>query len=414
MRKLYIFLFLLNTIAASAQNWALLNPAYKYNYADDGTDTISDQLFVTSIDTLGVDSFHYALNPIGISCAPCIDAPVTCNSGAGLGIGRQQLFGLHATAAGTTWTLVGNDTLLVLADAPLDATWLGPSGIEATVSSVTEQLILGQPDSVKAIAFDNGASLIISKEHGIISYQDNGELYGLIGVQGGMDAGERFPTVIDFFNYQPGDILQYHRVSSWYDGFCYHQSITTTKYEVLARVDQPGRADYSVRRVFHSSSWSTGCGGGESSVIDTLALGVEHDRWTEDNFLGCSWLDHLWPQAFAPPLTTGGWSGDFCTPYYGIQWRGYLDDAGRYVVEPAQLLPGEGQPRPPVLACGEDSLYWPTDFGDMIGRYVEGIGRTYGKDFGFEHSIEEFLEGYIIGGVEYGTITPDDIILGMH
>ena len=42
-----------------AQNWALINPAYKYNYSNDGTDTISNQVFVTHLDTLGVDSFRY-------------------------------------------------------------------------------------------------------------------------------------------------------------------------------------------------------------------------------------------------------------------------------------------------------------------------------------------------------------------
>ena len=42
-------------------------PDYKYNYSNDGTDTISNQVFVTHVDTLGVDSFRYELNRIAFS-----------------------------------------------------------------------------------------------------------------------------------------------------------------------------------------------------------------------------------------------------------------------------------------------------------------------------------------------------------
>jgi len=56
---------------AHAQNWALLNPAYRYNYSNDGTDTISNQIRVMHIDTLGVDSFRYELNLIGVPCDTC-------------------------------------------------------------------------------------------------------------------------------------------------------------------------------------------------------------------------------------------------------------------------------------------------------------------------------------------------------
>ena len=58
MMRSILLLIALSGSAASAQNWALLNPAYKYNYSNDGTDTISNQIFVTHIDTLGVDSFR--------------------------------------------------------------------------------------------------------------------------------------------------------------------------------------------------------------------------------------------------------------------------------------------------------------------------------------------------------------------
>ena len=71
MRYNILILFLSIGVLASAQNWALINPTYKYNYSNDGTDTISNQIFVTHVDTLGVDSFRYELNKIARVCDTC-------------------------------------------------------------------------------------------------------------------------------------------------------------------------------------------------------------------------------------------------------------------------------------------------------------------------------------------------------
>ena len=87
MRKLILLCCALQCGLLSAQNWALINPDYKYNYSNDGTDTISNQIFVTHVDTLGADSFRYALNRIGSRCEPCPDAPASCDNGSGVHTG---------------------------------------------------------------------------------------------------------------------------------------------------------------------------------------------------------------------------------------------------------------------------------------------------------------------------------------
>ena len=79
MRCRTLFVALLLCSLAQAQNWALLNPAYKYNYSNDGTDTISNQIFVTHIDTLGVDSFEYSLNLVAERCESCADVELILN-----------------------------------------------------------------------------------------------------------------------------------------------------------------------------------------------------------------------------------------------------------------------------------------------------------------------------------------------
>ncbi len=52
MRTFISLFFLSFVLHATAQDWALLNPAYRYNYSLGGTDTITNQVFVTQIDTL--------------------------------------------------------------------------------------------------------------------------------------------------------------------------------------------------------------------------------------------------------------------------------------------------------------------------------------------------------------------------
>ncbi|HNK85042.1 MAG TPA: hypothetical protein PKL41_07565, partial [Flavobacteriales bacterium] len=71
MRTAATSTLLLSALALHAQNWALLNPAYKYNYSNDGSDTISNQIFITHIDTLGPDSFKYELNKVVVRCDTC-------------------------------------------------------------------------------------------------------------------------------------------------------------------------------------------------------------------------------------------------------------------------------------------------------------------------------------------------------
>lgn len=420
MRTLLVFAFAIPSIAALGQNWALLNPTYKYNYSDDGTDTISNQVFAMDVQTLGTDSFLFELNPIGSSCAPCNGAPAACASNAGLYSDRPQVFGLRAIAYGSQWTLIGEDSLLVEASASVGTNWVGLEGIQGTVTSVAEEVLFGQPDSVKQIDFSNGASMKISKAHGVAAFSANGGSYALIGVQGGLDAGEHFPRVIDLFDYHPGDTLQYHGTNDGTDGFCYYSTTYTKQYEVLSRADLPGHTDYTIRVVEGWDTWATpivsgGCSGGGSGSNDNIVtLGIDHDSWTEDNFLGSCWLNQLWPQGFAEPPLLGGFAGEFGSTEVGSQWRAYLDVQGRYVLEPVAVQPDQPDVWSTLAPCFGDTSYWQANWDQIIGRYVEGIGFTYGRYLGFEHSSEEILEAYHIGGEEFGELTPDDVILGLH
>ena len=261
--------------------------------------------------------------------------------------------------------------------------------------------------------------MTISKAHGIISYGTLAEQFDLIGIQGELEVGAYFPIIPDYFNYQPGDVLQYRSTDSGTDGLCIHSSIRTKKYVVVSRSEMPNRTEYTMQvfandQTSSSPIWGGGpCSGSYTTNAYEQVLGIEHDHWTDDNFLGNNFLDHLWPKAFAAPLATGGFPGEFGSEYNGIHWSAHIDDQGRYTMEPPALPLGQyGQP-PAFTACSDGSLFWPKGEDELTSRFVEGVGFTYGKYFMFEHDAETVLEGYIIGGAQVGTITPDDIILAV-
>ncbi|MEO5585529.1 MAG: hypothetical protein ABIQ75_08750, partial [Flavobacteriales bacterium] len=116
MRKLLLFCCVLPSGLLFAQNWALINPDYKYNYSNEGTDTISNQIFVTHVDTLGVDSFRYAMNRVGIACMDCTQGLTsTCYFGSNNAVRaeQRQFMGWSLARTGDQWSMEGADTLLI-------------------------------------------------------------------------------------------------------------------------------------------------------------------------------------------------------------------------------------------------------------------------------------------------------------
>ncbi|MBL0043998.1 MAG: T9SS type A sorting domain-containing protein [Flavobacteriales bacterium] len=405
MRSLTFFFLLLCSVV-SAQNWALLNPTYKYNYSNDGSDTISNQIFVTQIDTLGVDSFRYELNSIAAECEPCSGYSTACNSTHALIIGQPQFLGPAMTYADQEWSFFIEDTISIDISAVTGASWVSSSGVGGTLLSTDASMVVGVSDSVKLIAFTNGDTVTISKDHGVVEYRSGPHRYILIGVQGGTNEGSRFPEIIDLFDYQAGDVLQYHGTYHGTDGYCILQSDYTIRYEVTSRIELGDRTNYVLSTTRTEHFWgypiigSGGCPNDyyDNQTIDTL--GINHAQWTTDNFLGHPWMDNLWPHAFGPPPSDME-AGSFYPSWLGCAWHAHLDGSSRYVLEPSRLSPYDWN-WPAASFCESDSGLWPVMMDELHGTYVEGVGMTERSYFVFEHSGQEILEGYRIEGVDHG------------
>ena len=413
MRVLALLFFCLS-LSANAQNWALLNPAYKYNYSNDGTDTISNQVFVTHIDTLGPDSFRYELNRIAERCQGCTTTSLSCDPVSGILDGRPQVLGGTMLRTSDQTYLLDPDTLVV---RPLDATgstWPSISGGLATVTYAHDTTLFGIADSVKEVSFADGRSLLLSKSFGLLEYAGATESHVLIGHQGTVPLGVHYPEIIDFFDYQPGDVLQYQGGEQGYDGICYHSLSFTRKYTVLSRTDLVGRTDYTLRRVYNWYSFETApCIGGAGQGVDTLILGVEHAHWTSDNFFANAWLNNHWPDALATmPMNSG--QSEYGDGEEAFIWKTRLNADGQVLLETQPGSPGSFPEWPSANRCWDDSLYW-RDIGyAYLNRYVEGVGFDTAYVFAFEHTGWIDLMGYSLNGVDHGTIIADDIILGAH
>ncbi|MBL8001032.1 MAG: T9SS type A sorting domain-containing protein [Flavobacteriales bacterium] len=399
-------------LAAHAQNWALLNPAYRYNYSNDGTDTISNQIRVMQVDTLGPDSFRYVLNTIGVVCDTCAIPQTSCPSSDPVfeKNGEQFMGGMVSVLQGSAILHRGTEHLLIPISLNQGATWTGPGGIVGSVFAKDTATILNAPDSITGIAFSTGDTLFLSKGHGVAAWRNNVSNKELIGING-TNEGKQFPDMLSLFDYWPGDVLEYHSDAGSTDGTgCEYHQVSINKYTVLSRTDSPGRSDYQMRRVGSHYTWaSTVWGGGPCTgsplggYTDTIQLGIVHAQWTNENFLGDHLLNSCWPGAL-DTTNTPHLPGTIASILHsGINFW------GRYQIDRLQL-PGSST-HTLCPSVNDDSTFGASEVEDMRRTYEEGVGYTATTIVGFEYGFDEYLYASIIRGVPVGTISSDVFIL---
>lgn len=236
--------------AAAAQNWALLNPAYRYNYSDDGTDTISNQIRVMHVDTLGVDSFRYELNLVAVVCDTCPAIGGVC-AGCFVRVGQPQFLGFECVKMGSDWYFFGVDTFMIRSSAGLSAAWAfdASNGITATVDAEWVEDFFGPPDTLRRIVLSSQDTLVLSRSFGIRRFARGANSVELIGVEG-PGVGRVYPDPLAYFDYQPGDELTYWVVADYYiihlgGGEQYYDSHTVMwKVRITERTDSPDGIEY--------------------------------------------------------------------------------------------------------------------------------------------------------------------------
>lgn len=322
MRSLIGPLAMLFSLLASAQDWALINPAYKYNYSDDGTDTISEQIKVVRQEIGGSDTTYLVFNRTAELC-------YACWPDCALRIGIPQFFGGSCSVTGDTWTFADPIERVIRSTAQLGEVWSfePENGTNASLSSIDEVVLLGTLDSIRTMVSDVGDTVIWSKHMGIVRWSmHDSEAQILIGVHG-PDVGVRIPTFQEFFPYQPGDLVE-TQLTTWTTS---NSSIWRTykKYEILEHtVDLSGRlaftANYSLRQENSTGQFYTLSYGQEIWVLDPADSVLSPVLSSPNELVG-----------LGGPLLNS-WSSEY--PPMQMVAEHYRNESGHYVIE---SQPGE-------------------------------------------------------------------------
>ncbi len=391
---------LLASLDANAQNWALLNPAYKYNYSNDGSDTISNQIFVTHIDTLGVDSFRYELNGVVELCDTCGGPNLHLWTDAPQFLQRTLNIGQ------SVWHFHGPGSFVILPHEPAGTPWLFDTlaNVQATITSIDTVDQFGTDVARKTLGLSTGDVLLISEEFGILGW--NG--HSLIGVHG-PEVGRLIPNIAAFFPFQPGDQVQY---KTDYDNCCpFNGENSQYKFTFSGSFDQDTSIVYSGSKVAYTHNYMQYVFDGP--IFHTYSYQNEAANWTAgSNELPFFDLARSYPGQL---VTTQVWYTQedmACIAHHGI------DSLGRYQVRCS--VPGPGHFINP-LPTGTEGLIQSfseqlcTDDDPHCGAlYAEGIGLVrYGGNF-FETHLNYSLDGAVLSGDTIGSLLTDDQLLSVN
>ena len=400
MRTLSTLLLITITSLSFGQDWALINPAYRYNYSDDGTDTISNQIRVMEVDTLGVDSVLYTLNRIAFMCDTCPASLGGLCDGCFMWVDQPQFLRGSALSTPGRWTLTDPDTLVLLVPPVLGQNWVAdPTGtVTATVVALEEDIYLGELDSIATITTSAGDTLVLSRSFGLVRMvRSDGTIYAGIGVEG-PELGELFPDITDWFNYQPGDVLEYlHFLNGPNNGGTYTLYFWKTKDIFEERID--GESGYTITST--RGHVSPGNPSWEALPPQTIIHTLENGIWNTplNQFFEHIDLD-LYPSRISELQNTG----TYFIPRLMRDNDGLLILTTDSIDHPIGALNAISYPSQNI------SELWPLNGERELLRCKENIGIILqGHTSNFEFSYSSELIGAVIQGDTIGTLTPDEV-----
>lgn len=392
-------LFLLTFLACSlnAQNWLPLAPGDQFSYRHSDSMLISHVLQVDSQKILLNGDLAFFLNRVILDCDTCIvQRGKLANQG-------QFLQKKMLRKSDGRWVFQGKQSFVLFPLAPTGASWLldTAQNLSATVLGISEQVVFGMLDSVKTIAVSNGSQILLSKGHGILQFPDgnNGATFDLVGIPT-RNLGEKLPGWQEFYDFEPGDVLEYESNYSWAPGTAANL-FTRDKRRILDRFWDADTLVYAVDQLFYKTLfWS---GPPSPFYVHNTYLWKLHPALAEP------WTDGYPGQFFTAPDAPNGEQGGRVTweidTVYGL----------------SQVL-GEGS-TDFVFQWGSCALFQAPAGNEEEVLPCDGCGsafhRRHSVGLGLvSHTISCFeawdygkLTGWIKNGDTTGVITPDSFFL---
>lgn len=243
-----IVLFVLcfsSIVSLTAQDWAPLRYAdqtYAYRYSLDESYRYVrvEEKSLEETDSL----FH--LNSIMRPCDTC---------GRGEFILRNQAHFLQKKIKkidSGVYHFQDTGSFVIHAFAGLGEEWLFDTlaNVSATVTSIEQETLWDQTDSVKTITLSSGETIRLSKQHGIIEFPafGIGGSYTLKGIQG-KKLGIDLPMYKDFYDYNIGDEFQMHKSrTTAYVGY----ADTIIQYTIIDKRVDGNEISYDIEGIGHS------------------------------------------------------------------------------------------------------------------------------------------------------------------
>lgn len=401
MKKTLLLLIIIISANIMAQNWSPILVNHKMNYQHSDSSYISHTIWVDSTQLSGTDSIFY-LNRVVKDVPGNLEIVLRNQPQFLMEMMVKEIYGIYSFvfpnhyflgtqfSIGTSWTFdMANN-------------------IDAEITELLTENILGLQDSVKVISLSDGNEIRLSKNFGILKFPDfeNEGYFELVGIQN-TEYGESVPDFWDIFDFEVGDVFQYDNFLANPNGGGWLWN-NNKKYIIISKSIDSNSVSYEIEGIWRKSGYPYY--GGEYELYSY--------NFTETiNFTDST--NHITNKFFGELITLWGcWAFNYEPVYSSVKFTtGNFDIPGKKY----------GNTRDEMQDILPVNLYYLQDiFSDTLYRFTdpfiepEGLkGEIYTKGLGIEYSFSSYwegeeeytLEGYIKDGDTVGTITPDSLLI---
>jgi hypothetical protein len=400
MKKQLFILSILNLFfycSVFSQNWNLINPDFRYNYSKNDESIISITIWIDSLSLNESSDTVYHLNRIVMDCDTC-ESLFLYNGPSRFAFYNQPNFlQREVIVTDTTYWFVSPNSFVFYPKEKVSYNWIYDSinYITANIISANDSIVFGTIDSVKTIQLSNQDTIIISKEFGILQFDDiNDNRYFLVGIDNLF--GDSVPDFFEFYNFSVGDIFEYtgRYYSVGYGRYTYREKVyiiskTIYKDSVIYDVhikyyefDDYGK-DYPFYEPYKNSY--------DSIWIFKYSTNHHANRYNNEliPFLDISYNWHSFP-----PFADYTYSKF----YYDLENR-FTKSIGSY--ENCDFMS--------IYDTSQHILERRCDYFDAYEIiYTVGLGTVYYDHTGFEWTDRRELVAYVKDNDTTGTITEDE------
>lgn len=233
MKTIITIFFFTITGFVCAQNWAIFNKDYRYNYSLENESYTTVVIFADSVLTQGTDTV-YSLNRIATKCDSCwfyYPQPGVADSNYIMS-NQPQFMQRRIICSNNQYRLSDTSDYIIPRFLSLGDSWNfnASRGITAQVISATIKTYFGVSDSVHTILLSTSDTVIISKQFGIIKYPaqfgqqiyyklrgiESATIYDVLALY-----GEKVPNNYDFYTLKP-NVIHYYSHTYLYSGIGPH------------------------------------------------------------------------------------------------------------------------------------------------------------------------------------------------